>query len=88
MKSVTSTITGKGQITIPSAVREHLGVGTHDKITFVLEVDGSVSLTRQRFPNVASLRGIAGILQEPMGWDEVEQIAHDDYVLEEYGRDE
>ena len=88
MKSATSTITGKGQITIPSVVRDHLSVGAHDKITFVIEDGGKVSLTRQQFPNVASLRGIAGTLPEPMGWDEIEQIAHDDYVIEEYGRDE
>ena len=88
MKSVTSTIASNGQITIPSVVREHLGVGTHDTITFVLEDNGRVSLSRQQFPNVASLRGIAGTLPKPLEWDEIEQIAHDDYVIEEYGRDE
>ena len=88
MKTITSTITSKGQITIPSAVRRHLGVGTRDKITWVLEDDGRVSLARPRYPTVASIRGIAGSLPQPLDWDAIEQIAHDDYVLEEYGRTE
>ena len=66
MKSATSTITRKSQITIPSVVRKHLGVGTRDQVTFVLEEDGRVSLVRPRHPNVASLRGIAGTLPRPM----------------------
>jgi AbrB family looped-hinge helix DNA binding protein len=88
MKTVTSTITSKGQITIPSLVRKHLGVGTRDKVTFVIEDDGRVSLVRPRYPNVASLRGIAGTSPRPMVWREMEQMAHDDYVLEEYGSGE
>jgi AbrB family looped-hinge helix DNA binding protein len=88
MKFITSTITSKGQITIPSVVRKHLGVGTRDKVTFVMEDDGRVSLMRLRFPNVDSLRGIAGTLPRPMDREEIEQIAHDDYVLEEYGSGE
>ena len=83
MKAITSTITSKGQVTIPSAVRKHMGVGTRDKITFVLEDDGRVSLIRPRFPTVASLRGIAGSLPHPLDWETMNQIARDDYVLEE-----
>jgi AbrB family looped-hinge helix DNA binding protein len=88
LRAITSTITSKGQITIPAVVRKHLGVGTRDKIIFVLEDDGRVSVTRPRFPTVASVRGVAGTLPQPMDWDAIEQIAHDDYVLEEYGRGE
>jgi antitoxin PrlF len=85
---ITSTITSKGQVTIPAVVRKHLGVGTRDKITFVMEDDGRVSLHRPRYSTVASLRGIAGTLKHPLDWDAMEKIAHDDYVVEEYGRDQ
>jgi antitoxin PrlF len=88
VKQITSTITSKGQVTIPEVVRKHLGVGTRDKIIFVMEDDGRVSLLRPRYPTVASLRGIAGTLKRPMDWDAIEQIAHDDYVVEEYGHDQ
>ena len=39
MREIVSTITRKGQVTIPSEVRKHLGVGTPDKIAFVIEGD-------------------------------------------------
>lgn len=38
----TSTITTKGQVTIPKAVREHLRLAAGDKVEFVVEADGSV----------------------------------------------
>ncbi|MBI2864482.1 MAG: type II toxin-antitoxin system PrlF family antitoxin [Chloroflexi bacterium] len=39
MKEILSTITSKGQVTIPAEVRRHLGVNTHDKIAFVIETE-------------------------------------------------
>jgi AbrB family looped-hinge helix DNA binding protein len=57
MKEIVSSITSKGQITIPVEVRRHLGVGTTDKVSFVIEDDGKVELRPTRY-TVASLRGI------------------------------
>lgn len=37
-------VTSKGQMTIPSSVREALGVKTGDKVLFVHQDDGTVSL--------------------------------------------
>jgi antitoxin PrlF len=45
MKEVFSTITSKGQVTIPVEVRRLLGVEPHDKIAFVLE-EGHIRLAR------------------------------------------
>ena len=39
MQEIFSTITSKGQVTIPVAVRRHLGVSTHDKVAFVIDGD-------------------------------------------------
>ncbi len=39
MRSVVSTITTKGQVTIPAEIRRHLGVGEHDQVAFVIEGD-------------------------------------------------
>jgi antitoxin PrlF len=36
----TATLTSKGQITLPQAVRQALGVEAGDKIDFVAEADG------------------------------------------------
>ena len=38
-----SKMTSKGQITLPKAIREHLGLKTGDTVTFV-EIDGLIYL--------------------------------------------
>jgi antitoxin PrlF len=40
MREIVSTVTRKGQVTIPIEVRRRLGVGTPDKVAFVLEDEG------------------------------------------------
>jgi AbrB family looped-hinge helix DNA binding protein len=49
-------ITAKGQITIPRAVREHLGVKPGDRIRFFLHPSGEI-VARPVVP-VARLRGV------------------------------
>lgn len=39
MKEIISTVTSKGQVTIPAEVREYLGIKTNDKIVFVIDQD-------------------------------------------------
>jgi AbrB family looped-hinge helix DNA binding protein len=51
-----STLTVKGQATIPKAVREHLGLKPGDRVKFFVHPDGSVVLLPKR--PVSSLRGI------------------------------
>jgi len=80
MQEIISTITSKGQVTIPAAVRRHLGVGTRDKIAFVLEDDGQVRLSVPQYPTIESLRGIAGSLPRPLSWQEVKEIAREDHA--------
>lgn len=46
MREVVSTITSKGQVTIPVEVRRLLGVRPRDKIAFVIE-DDQVRLARR-----------------------------------------
>src|SRR5437667_12374914 len=41
---VESTITVKGQATIPKAIREHLGLEPGDRVKFFVHPDGSVVL--------------------------------------------
>ena len=84
MKEILSTITSKGQVTIPAEVRRHLKLGTRDKIAFVLEPDGTVRVSAPRYPDVASLRGAAGTLKKPMPWDEVLQVGREDHLEAEH----
>jgi antitoxin PrlF len=41
-----STLTSRGQTTIPSPIRKALGLGASDKIRFTLSGDNTVTLTR------------------------------------------
>jgi antitoxin PrlF len=56
-----STLTRKGQTTIPKDVRERLGLKPGDKIKFVFNADGSVTLV----PVNLTLRQLRGILPRP-----------------------
>lgn len=71
MKEYVSTISGKGQVTIPADVRRTLGVEPADKIAFVIADDGAVELRPASAPEadreptrlrVADLRGIVPAL--------------------------
>jgi antitoxin PrlF len=78
MKEIVSTITSKGQVTIPAEVRRQLGVGTNDKITFVIGDDGDVQLKAPRYSTIESLRGAAGSLPQALSWKEMREIARED----------
>lgn len=78
MKEIVSTVTSKGQVTIPVEVREYLGIKTNDKVAFVIEQDGVVRLRVPQYSSVAALRGAAGRLPQPLSWQEMQHIAYED----------
>lgn len=55
----TSTLTSKGQITLPKEVRAHLGVAEGDRVDFVIGTDGSVRLV----PLSRPVRELYGLLK-------------------------
>lgn len=57
----TATLTTKGQITIPKEVREHLGVDTGDRLSFVVQADGTVIVR----PITRHVRELGGLLHRP-----------------------
>lgn len=40
MMEFVATVSSKNQVTLPSGVRKHLGVGASDKVTFVVDKRG------------------------------------------------
>ena len=56
-----ATVTAKGQITIPKAVRDRLHLSAGDTVDFVLEASDRVVLR----PLVGSVRDLAGMLRRP-----------------------
>ncbi|MGH7961468.1 MAG: AbrB/MazE/SpoVT family DNA-binding domain-containing protein [Candidatus Binatia bacterium] len=75
MRLVT-TMTSKGQVTIPKAIRDEVGLKHRDRIEFTLE-NGSARLRRARL----SLAEITGMLP-PMGVpvEEMPALAWDEWV--------
>lgn len=69
----TATITSKGQITLPKAVREHLHVDQGDRVEFVVETDGAVQVRRLG----GSAKRLFGLVQrpeaEPLGVEEMDE---------------
>ncbi len=61
---MTTTVTSKGQVTIPKAVRERLGIVAGDPVDFEMAPDGRVVLVKSgaqpRSSRFGALRGRAG----------------------------
>lgn len=49
MRELVSTVTSKGQVTIPVEIRRRLGVVPADKVAFVVTDDGRVEVRPVRF---------------------------------------
>lgn len=74
--SKVTTLTSKGQVTIPKAIRDELGLKPHDKIAFTIE-DGLVSL-HKAYPSLEDIAGKLPAIDVPMEeWDDIihEEIA-------------
>ena len=71
MEGVT-TLTSKGQVTIPKVIRNELGLKPSDKIRFSLE-NGHVTL-RKAYPALEEVVGSIPAIDVPMEeWDEIIQ---------------
>lgn len=56
-----ATITSKGQITLPKALRDQLGLESGDRIDFVLAADGRYTLV----PIKSSIKTLKGCISKP-----------------------
>jgi len=64
-----STITAKGQTTIPKAIREHLGVDVGGRVDFVIQPDGTI-VVEPAVGQVGALKGLLAMKgQRPVSID-------------------
>jgi AbrB family looped-hinge helix DNA binding protein len=75
-----TTVTSKGQVTIPKPVRDHLGIVPGSQIAFRRTAEGSIVIekanaTEPRPSRLASLRGHAG---RGMSTDEIMALLRGD----------
>lgn len=73
----TSTITSKGQVTVPKEVRERLGVKEGDRLVFRFDATGHLVVEPER---ENPLSGLAGLLRHlakdrPVSVEEMKQAA-------------
>ena len=61
MKVMQTTITSKGQVTVPKPIRDKLHLEPGDKIDFMLEEDGGVRVV----PVTASVTQLKGMVPKP-----------------------
>lgn len=54
-----STLTTKGQVTIPKTVRSHLGLESGDRIAFLIREDGVVEIQ----PQTVDLHSLLGVVK-------------------------
>jgi AbrB family looped-hinge helix DNA binding protein len=70
----TATLTSKGQLTLPKAIRHLLRLSTGDRVDFVVKDDGSVVLR----PATVDVRELKGLLHKkgikPLSIDEMNAI--------------
>lgn len=71
MKEMLSSVSPKGQVTIPAEIRRALGVKPRDKIAFRLE-NGAVLIAPAPSPLEDSYMAVPA-LRPPRSWKEVEQ---------------
>lgn len=71
----TATLSSKGQITIPVAVRNALGIETGDRVEFVEIAPGHYELVAATLPATA-LKGLVPAPAQPVSVDEMNAALH------------
>lgn len=69
--SATSTMTSKGQTTIPKSIRDKLNLREGDRLEFLVEEDGRVVLIAATVP-VDALKGILPAPTQPVTLEDME----------------
>lgn len=75
MRAFTATVTSKGQLTLPIALRRSLGIEPGDRVVFVLDDDDSARLRRVR----NTIKSVRGSIPTPPG---LESADLDDMIEE------
>ena len=59
-----ATLTSKGQVTIPQAIRERLGMTTGDRLRWEVSAAGVVTVAKVEVPDPRHLRALQSTLAE------------------------
>ena len=78
MKTIVTTVTQRGQVTIPAEVRRLLGLRPHSKVTFEIDDDG-VRLTPAPF-TLEQAYGSVKPLSRPEDFEAISRAAKEEHV--------
>lgn len=67
-----AVITSQGQVTLPKPLREALDLGTGDRVTFVIDEDGTVRLI-PKHGSVRRLKGCVPPPEKPVSLEEIQR---------------
>jgi antitoxin PrlF len=84
MTDLLSSVSPKGQVTIPAGIRAMLGVRPRDKVAFRVE-DGVVKIAAVKSPLDASYRAVPP-LRSPVSLEEMEEIVSDEAAQQAIGQ--
>lgn len=80
-----TTVTQKGQVTIPKPVRDYLGIGPGSRVQFVVGADGKVRVMREDEPSprlesadATHLARWRGVLKDGISTDEFMRLMRGD----------
>jgi antitoxin PrlF len=70
--TIQATVTSKGQITLPKALRDLLAIKAGDRVEFIVE-DGGVVRMRSRSAPVTRLKGMLPAPPRPLSVEEMDE---------------
>jgi AbrB family looped-hinge helix DNA binding protein len=76
-------LTSNGQVTVPIEVRRHLGLYPGDRICIAVGEDGYAQLRPAPLPTIESIRA-AGSVPQQLGWDELLDHTHEDWMVRRF----
>ena len=76
MKEMLTTVTQRGQVTIPAEVRKLLGVKPKDKVAFTI-AEGRVELSRAKFTLETAYQSVPP-LKQPLSDQEMSRLAKEE----------
>jgi AbrB family looped-hinge helix DNA binding protein len=86
VKTFVSTISSKGQVTVPADVRRQLGVETGDQITFVTTDEGKVEVRPVRFTLEDVLGSIEALPGETLDLEREIEAAKEEHLARKMRR--
>ncbi len=85
MASFTSSVSPKGQVTIPVEIRQRFHIETRDTVSF--EVVDDVIVVRPVTSPVDTLYRSVPALEHPMSWNEIEETIENEIARNVYDED-